>query len=239
MTTLPPHTVGPVAHEAVGTGPSSRPTGRLHWGHAGLAAGLLALFTFIVLTGAVGLSDGAYADNDVLLAELADGKEPFIWMWQTATFVLALLVVVFGAGLRRRLAAQSPAGSIAPDLAFAGMGLVAALTLVGGGISTEMFHSLLHADEIDPDTVGAHFALFNTMAWVWAGGALTSGAVAVAGLRHGSFGRGAARTAAVMTVLVVVTQVLPFQYLATLPITIFLLVAGTSAIRTERTLAHG
>ena len=79
----------------------------------------------------------------------------------------------------------------------------------------------------DPD------AIYNTMAWVWAGGLLTTGSVAVAGLRHGSVSRRLGRFAAVMTGLVVLTQVLPFQYLAVLPMAIFLIVAGISMVRTE------
>ena len=147
---------------------------------------------------------------------------------------IALLVVVFGLGLRRRLAGQTPAGSILADLAAAGMLLVAALTLVGGGISTEMFHSLRHPDEIDPDTIGAHLAIFNTMAWVWAGGILTTAATAVAGLRHGSIGRKLSIFAAVMSVLVAITQLVPLQYLAVLPVTLFLIVSGIALQRESK-----
>jgi hypothetical protein len=71
------------------------------------------------------------------------------------------------------------------------------------------------------------------MAWVWAGGLLTTGALAVAGLRHGSVGRGLGRFAAVMSGLLVVTQVLPFQYLAVAPMAIFLIVCGISMLRAE------
>jgi hypothetical protein len=94
-----------------------------------------------------------------------------------------------------------------------------------------MFHSVRNIDEVDPDTLGAHLALYNTLAWVWAAGALTSGAVAVAGFRHGAVSKGLARFAAAMTALVAVTQVLPFQYLAVLPVALFLLVGGISLHR--------
>ena len=110
---------------------------------------------------------------------------------------------------------------------------MAIMTLVGTGISTEMFHALRNTDEVDPDTIAAHLAIYNTMAWVWAGGMLTTGAMAVAGLRHGSVSRRFGRFAAVMTGLVVLTQVLPFQYLAVLPMSIFLIVCGVSMVRTE------
>jgi hypothetical protein len=146
---------------------------------------------------------------------------------------LALLLVIFAVGLRRRLAGQEPAGSLVPDLAGLGLILMAIMTLVGTGISTEMFHALRHTDEVDPDTISAHLAIYNTMAWVWAGGLLTTGAMAVAGLRHGSVSRRVGLFAVVMSVLVGLTQVLPFQYLAVLPMSIFLIVCGISMVRTE------
>ena len=80
--------------------------------------------------------------------------------------------------------------------------------------------------------MASHLAIYNTMAWVWAGGLLTTGAI-VAAARHGSVSRRLGRFAAVMTGLVALTQVLPFQYLAVLPMAIFLIVVGTSMLRTE------
>lgn len=207
------------------------------WAWAGLAAGILGLAVFIVPSGALVVDSDQLIDNAQVLAEL-DGKQNWVWAFQTGTFAVAVLAVIFGVGLRRRLAGQAPAGSLLPDLAALGLALVAALSLVGGGISTEMFHSLRHADEVDPDTIGAHLALFNTMAWVWAGGILTTGAVAVAGLRHASVGKGLARFSAVMTFLIVVTQVLPFQYLAVAPMALFLIVASISMVRSERHAAE-
>ena len=88
-------------------------------------------------------------------------------------------------------------------------------------------------NEVDPDTISAHLAIYNTLAWVWAGGLLTTGAMAVAGLRHGSVSRRLGRFAAVISVLVALTQVLPIQYLAVLPMSIFLIVCGFSMVRTE------
>ncbi|MFP5488581.1 MAG: hypothetical protein ACLGHQ_09785 [Acidimicrobiia bacterium] len=204
---------------------TSTSSGRSRWAAAGWLAGLAAIPVFVVVTGGVMVPTDAYVDNELVLAEL-DGAAGWVWGFQTGSVAIALLVAVFGLGLRRRLAGQTPAGSILPDLAAAGMLLVAALTLVGGGISTEMFHSLRHTDEIDPDTVAAHLVIFNTMAWVWAGGLLTTAATAIAGLRHGAVGRKLATFSAVMTGLIAITQLVPLQYLAVLPVTLFLIVAG-------------
>lgn len=229
-TTLHP----PAATERLALDARPAPRG---WAWTGLGAGLGGLFIFIVITGALVVDTDLLRDNALVLAEL-DGKQGWVWAFQTTSFAVAILTAIFGVGLRRRLAGQAPAGSLLPELSALGLALVAALTLVGGGISTEMFHSLRNADQVDPDTVGAQQAIFNTLAWVWAGGILTTGSVAIAGLRHASVGKGLARFAAVMTFLIIVTQVTPFQYLAVAPMALFLIVCSISMLRSERSPAN-
>jgi hypothetical protein len=205
---------------------------RRGWAYAGLLGGIGSLLFFIGPASMLSPSRDSYADNADVLAEL-EGKAGWVWAFQTLGVALALTLVIFAVGLRRRLAGQEPAGSLVPDLAALGLILMAVMTLVGTGISTEMFHTLRHTDEVDPDTVSSQLAIYNTMAWVWAGGLLTTGAMAVAGLRHGSVSRRVGVFSVVMTALVALTQVLPFQYLAVLPMSIFLIVCGVSMIRTE------
>lgn len=214
----------------VHSAPAAPPTRVRRWAAAGWSAGVLAIPVYVVVTGGLAVPTDALGDNEQLAAEL-EGSAGWVWAFQTGSVAIALLVAVFGLGLRRRLAGQTPAGSMLPDVAAAGMLLVSALTLVGGGISTEMFHGLRHLDEIDPDTVAAHLAIFNTMAWVWAGGLLTTAATAVAGLRHGAVGRRLSVFAAAMSVLIAITQLVPLQYLAVLPVTLFLVVGGIALQR--------
>jgi hypothetical protein len=209
-----------------------RPRRRRGWAYAGLFGGIGSFLFFLGPANMLSPSQDSYSDNAKVLAEL-EGKAGWVWAFQTGGVALALLLVIFAVGLRRRLAGQEPAGSLVPDLSAIGLILMAVMTLVGTGISTEMFQNLRHSDKIDPDTVAAQLAIYNTLAWVWAGGLLTTGAMAVAGLRHGSVSRRFGRFAVVMSVVVVVTQVLPIQYLAVLPMSIFLIVCGVSMVRTE------
>ena len=211
---------------------AERPRRPRGWAYAGLLGGIGSFLFFLGPGMMLSTSTDALADNADVLAEV-EGKAGWVWAFQTTGVALAVLLAIFAVGLRRRLAGQEPAGSLVPDLAGLGLILMSIMTLVGTGISTEMFHALRHTDEVDPDTIATHLAIYNTMAWVWAGGMLTTGAIAVAGLRHGSVSRRLGRFAAVMTGLVVLTQVLPFQYLAVLPMSIFLIVCGVSMVRTE------
>jgi hypothetical protein len=211
---------------------AERPRRPRGWAYAGLLSGIGSFLFFLGPGMMLSTSTDALADNADVLAEV-EGKAGWVWAFQTTGVALAVLLAIFAVGLRRRLAGQEPAGSLVPDLAGLGLILMSIMTLVGTGISTEMFHALRNADEVDPDTIATHLAIYNTMAWVWAGGMLTTGAIAVAGFRHGSVSRRLGRFAAVMTGLVVLTQVLPFQYLAVLPMSIFLIVCGVSMVRTE------
>jgi hypothetical protein len=204
--------------------------GGSRWAAAGWIAGLISIPVFVVITGGLTVPTDALVDNELVVEHLR-GSAGWVWGFQVGTFLIALLTATFGLGLRRRLAGQTPAGSLLPDLAAAGMMLVAALSLVGGGISTEMFHSIRHIDEVDPDTAAAQLMIFDTMAWVWAGGILTTGATALAGIRYGAVGKGVARFAAVMTVLIALTQAVPLQYLAVLPVMLFLVVTGIALQR--------
>ena len=106
---------------------------------------------------------------------------------------------------------------------------------MGGGISTELFWKLQAANndlaDVDPDTVAANLAIYNTMGWVWAGVGLAAGAVAVAGLRHASVGRRLAWFSATMAALVGLLQLIPLQYLAALPAALWRVVAGVAMSR--------
>jgi hypothetical protein len=204
------------------------------WARAGALGGLAALVMLLTSSGIAPNDEALFADNALLAQEIID-KEMIVWLFQVLCTTAALGIVVFAAGLRRKLAAQAPADSLLPSLAAAGLGSVAIMLLVGGGISTELFWSLSQDfGDADPDTIVANLAIFNTMAWVWAGIGLTTGAVAVAALRHGSLPRWLGWVSAVATVLVVLTQLVPLQYMAAFVGAPWLIAAGIGLARQER-----
>ena len=221
----------PTTHDAVA------PAARRGWARAGLAAGVIGLAAFMS-SGGMAVPEDALADNADALRELAD-RGTWVWLFQSLMSAAALGLVVFGAGLKRRLDEQEPVGSLTGTVAFVGTLLAAALCLVGGGISTELFWQLLAANDditsVDPDTVAANLAIYNTMGWVWAGVGLSAGAVAVAGLRHDSVGRKLAWFSAVMAGLVGLLQLIPLQYLAALPAALWLIVVGVAMSRRPAT----
>ena len=229
--------VAPAARTVDRTAGTARADGR-GWAWAGALAGVAGI-GMIMASGAVSVTEEALADNTLVHEAVLDG-EGAVWAFQVLCSAAALGVTVFAAGLRRKLAAQAPADSLLPSLAAAGLALVAAMLLVGGGISTELFWSLLQdQDKVDPDTIGAHMAIYNTMSWVWAGIGLTTGVVAVAAIRHGSLPRSLGWFSAVVTVLVALSQLVPLQYMAAFFGAPWLLVAGIGLARAERAESAG
>jgi hypothetical protein len=204
------------------------------WAKAGAAAGVVAFVGLMVSSGIMTDDSDLLADN-ALVARDVVGNQGIVWAYQVTCTAAALGIAVFAAGLRRRLAAQAPAGSLLPVLASAGLASVAVMLLVGGGISTELFwHLAQDYGKSDPDTIAANLAIFNTMGWVWAGIGLTTGSVAVAALRHGSLPRWLGWVSLVATVLIALTQLVPLQYLAAFIGAPWLLVAGVGLARQER-----
>ena len=211
---------------------TAAPLGR-GWARCGIGAGVLGLVIF-GLTGALNVDESALADNAELAVLLTD-KAPFVWAYQVLGVATALLLTVFGTGLYRRLAQQSPAQSLAPMLSVGGLWLTAAMSLVGSGICTEMFYGLLQdTEDLDPDTLAAQLAIFNTMGWVWIGAVLATGSVAVVGLKHGAVTRRLAIGSVAATALAGLTNIAPLQYMAMPIIALWLIGAGISFARSER-----
>jgi hypothetical protein len=225
-------TLSPTRPEPVTVTAAPAPaTGR--WALAGAVAGVAALAGFLAV-GPLAPDTELLADNDLVARHVID-KEALVWLFQATCSIAALGVAVFAAGLRRRLAAQCPTASLVPSLAAIGLGAVVVMLLVGGGISTELFWSLMQDHgEADPDSIGAMLAILNTMAFVWAGAGLAAGAVAVAALRQGALPRWLGRFSAVMAGLIGLVQLVPLQYLAGFAGAVWLIVVGIGLARDER-----
>jgi hypothetical protein len=197
----------------------------------GFGSGILA-----AVAGGVGLfasvgvgadaTEAEFADNARFAEVLAD-DQAMVAVFQGAMTVAALALVVFAAAIRRHLAAQEPAGSLAPSIASGGLALTAALCLVGAGIGTELFWGLGNLDEADPDSIGSMYHLVATMSWVWAGAGLAAGALAYAALKHGAVARWIGWVSAVAAVLIVGISLAPLQYMSAFVGVLWLFVVST------------
>lgn len=199
------------------------------WAWAGVAAALGGLTVFIASGPLWPYEEADMRDNALMLERLDGGSaQTWVFVTQLAFTTVALTAVLFGAGLRRRLERQCPAGSLVPTTAYLGMLLVGVMSLVGAGMGTEVFHGLRNADKADADTVIGELAQLGTYGWLWSGLVLTSAALVVAAFRQGAVSRWIGVVSAIFGFLALVTQLLPFQYMALFVGVPYLLVLGAA-----------
>ncbi|MFC8847214.1 MULTISPECIES: hypothetical protein [unclassified Micromonospora] len=221
---------------AVATPEPAAPPGRA-WALAGAVGGLTGLVGLFVTAGLTDVDTSVFADNARYVAAVA-GREAYVWAFQILTTVSAACLAVFAVGLRRRLAAREISGSLLPEIAAAGPLLTAALLLVGGGVSTELYFNLLHAHETDADLVAALLSLYGTLPWVWAGIGLSAGALAVTGLARRAAGRWFGAFSLLMALAIAATQAVPLQYLALVPAGLWTTVAGLTFAVEQRAIGN-
>jgi hypothetical protein len=183
------------------------------WALAGIGSAL-AGFAMVVTTSMVDAvyDERLFGDPQGVVARLA-GKEAPILAFHVTSMIGAVLMVVFAAGLHRRLRERLGDGSTAPLLAFAGLLGTAVVTVLGTGLDTEFVFAFGEKDMIDP----ANAAMFNhwigTVPWCWALVGLSALAVFVAG-RLGGVPRWIGRTGLVLGGLTLLLGISPLQYMA-------------------------
>jgi hypothetical protein len=198
--------------------------GSRRWAWAGVAAGVV---------GVVGIAasmqiDAVYAatDAEAVVDRLAT-QVPAILVFHTATMLGVVLLVIFAAGLRRRLADQLPSRSLLPDVAAAGLGLVAVAGLLGSGLTTEFVFAVSDPEAgLVPEAAVVFGHWVGTIPWLWVGAGLAGTCVAVAALRHGAASRWIGWAGAVLGGLTLLLGISPLQYMAGMTGPIWLLVTA-------------
>lgn len=199
-------------------------TGSRRWAWSGVAAGI---------AGTVGIAasmqiDAVYAASSAqdVVDRLSD-QVPAILVFHTATMLAVVLLLVFAAGLRRRLADQLPSRSLLPDVAAAGLGLVAVAGLLGSGLTTEFVFAVMEPEaRLVPEAAVVFGHWVGTIPWLWVGAGAAGVCVAVAALRHGAASRWLGWVGAVLGGLTLVLGISPLQYMAGMTGPIWLLVTA-------------
>jgi hypothetical protein len=205
-------------HHSPATAPATptrnpRPRTPRSWAWTGVAAGVLGLVG-IQASMAVGINwEEVAGDADAVVADLGTRTTELL-VFHTATIAAALLVLVFAAGLKRRLDAQAPAGSLAPTIAGWGLVLVAVAGLLGTGLDTQFIFGFAEPDLLVASSGAFYSDWVATIPWLWVGAGLTGVALGIAALKHGAAPRWIGVVGLVLGGITLLVGVSPLQYLA-------------------------
>jgi hypothetical protein len=204
------------------------------WALAGLGAGLFGL-AGIVASMQVDAVYNADAEGDAvkIVDRLAD-QVPQILVFHTATMLSVVLIVIFAAGLKRRLRAQAPALSLLPSVAASGLGLVAVAGLMGTGLTTEFVFGLSDPSQMVPESAAFFGHWVGTIPWLWFGAGLSAIALAVAALRHSAAPRWLGWVSVVLGGLTLLFGISPLQYMAGMVGPLWLVVASAGFLFGDR-----
>jgi hypothetical protein len=220
--------------------PSPAPRNRA-WAFAGAAAGVAGIVGIQASLAIDAVYNKAYAGSSDRITDRLGDFVPQLLTLHVAMMLAAVLLLVFGAGLRRRLRAQGPADSLLPDLAAGGLLLTSVAALMGSGFTTEIVFGVTDKEvQLDPEfgAVVAHW--IGTIPWLWVGAGVTGVAIAVAALRHAAAPRWIGWAAAVLGGLTLILGISPLQYMAGFTGPVLVLVLGLGfAFGDRRTRAVG
>lgn len=207
------------------------------WAAAGLGAGVAGIAGIAASMSISAVYDEKLGGDAQGIYERMQDFVPNIVVFHTVTLLGVVLLVIFGAGLRRRLQAQAPAGSLLPDVAAAGLLLTAVAGLMGSSLDTEFGSALVQTERVEvvPEVFVFYGHWLGTIPWLWVGAGLTGVAVAVAALRHSAAPRWIGWVGAVLGGITLAFGLSPLQYMAGFFGPLFVTVAAAGFLFGDRT----
>ncbi len=198
-----------VAAHATGTGTASR-----LWVLSGLGAGLLGLGTIVTSSMVDVVYREEFQGTTAGVADALHEKAGVMFAFHSITTLGALLMVVFAAGLHRRLR-RAAGDSLAPMVAFGGLLGTAVVSVLGAGLDTEIMVPLATqgADLVPDSTASAYNTWIGTIPWCWVLAGL-AGLAVYAAARLGGVPRWIGRVGLVLGGLTALLGVSPLEYMA-------------------------
>jgi hypothetical protein len=206
------------------TTPSRTPTKR-GWALAGVLGGIAAVASIQISTMAGPVYDRANPPTPEWIAEQMSTKVPILIGFHLTTTVAALLMMIFTAGLKRRLDAQAPADSLLPSVSAIGLVITSAILIMGAGLNTEFIFGLATPGMIPATDVSMYSHWVATIAWLWVAAGVSAVALGLAAIR-GAAPRWIGIVSLVLGGLTVLLGVSPLQYMAGFVGPIWLLVVA-------------
>lgn len=206
------------------TAAAGAPSGR--WALAGVLSGVCGIAAIVTSLEVDAIYDPELEGDTVAQADRLADQIPQIVAFHFLAGISAVLLIVFAAGLHRRLRAVA-ADSIAPMVAFAGMFGTAVIVVLGAGLDTEFIFGLAEEGLADPANAVFFGHWIATIPWVW-------GLVGLAGLaifavsRAGGAPRWIGLVGLLLGGLTLLAGISPAQYMAgfTGPVLVLVLAVG-------------
>ena len=189
-----------------------RPRTSRSWAVAGIGSAVAGMATIVTSS----MVDVVYrpefsGTTDGVADALAD-KAPVLFAFHSITVLGAVLMVVFAAGLFRRL--RGLADSIAPIVAFAGLFGTAVVSVLGTGLDTEFMMGVAQGEDLVPDSSASFYNNWiGTIPWVWVLAGLT-GLALFSAYRQGAVPRWIGLVGLVLGGLTLLLGISPLQYMA-------------------------
>jgi hypothetical protein len=208
---------------------ATTPTHSRGWALAGIGAGLAGIGMIVTSSMVDAVYDeDLFGDPAAIADKLAD-QTGAMFAFHGFASVCAVLVIVFAAGLFRRLRDAVGRDSLAPLLAFAGLVGTGVVLILGAGLNTEFISSFVHEGD-QPAVHDANAAFYNnwigTIPWCFVLAGLAGTAIYTAA-RTGGAPRWIGRVGLVLGGLTLVVGISPLQYMAAVPGVLLVLVTAT------------
>jgi hypothetical protein len=152
------------------TGAADRATSSSRlWAVAGIGSALLGAATIVTssVSGYVYQDKYSHGSIDGIAGDLSDNAG-VLFAFHSITALGAVLMVVFAAGLFRRLRATAPETSLAPVVALVGLAGTAVVSIMGSGLDTEfMMPAGQSSQSVDDGSAAIYGHWVGTIPWLW------------------------------------------------------------------------
>ena len=208
------------------------------WAVAGIVSGIAGLGTMVSSMGVSAMYDEDLVGDTVAMAEKLETQTGAMLSMHLFAGVCAVTMIVFAAGLQRRLRARIGEG-IAATVAYAGLLGTAVVTVLGSGLDTEFLFGFWDDETVvDPSNALFYAHWIATIPWVWVLAGL-SGVAVFAASRAGAVPRWIGIGGLGVGGLTLLLGISPLQYMAGMTGPIWLLATALAFTFGDRAFRRG
>ncbi|HWJ08016.1 MAG TPA: hypothetical protein VNS46_01485 [Nocardioides sp.] len=182
------------------------------WALAGLLAGIGGIGTMVSSSMVNAVYDQKLEGDAEAISERLGDLVPQMLAFHLFAMVSAVLLIVFAAGLYRRLRATAERDSVLPTVAFVGVLITAVMLIVGAGLDTEFLFAA-GTDMVVPESAVFYNHWIGTVPWCW--GLLGLSGICLFGLaRNGGLPKWLGLVGLIGGGLTLLLGISPLQYMA-------------------------